>query len=99
MGPRLPRRAGTCHREERGQLIDAVAQTTKSGFVYVFERETGRPLFPIVYRKAPASDVEGEVTAEMQPLPASPPPFARQMVTPGIVTTRTPEAHQAVWNN
>ena len=44
----------------------------------------------------PASDVDGEVTAATQPLPLSPAPFARQMLTPDIVTTRTPEAHQAV---
>jgi quinoprotein glucose dehydrogenase len=79
-----------------GRLIDAVAQITKSGFVFVFERETGRPLFPIEYRKVPASDVDGEVTAETQPFPLKPPPFARQMLTPDMVTNRTPEAHRAV---
>jgi quinoprotein glucose dehydrogenase len=79
-----------------GRLIDAVAQITKSGFVFVFERETGRPLFPIEYRKVPASDVDGEVTADTQPFPLRPPPFARQMLTPDILTNRTPEAHRAV---
>lgn len=79
-----------------GRLIDAVAQITKSGFVFVFERETGRPIFPIEYRKVPASDVDGEVTADTQPFPLKPPPFARQMLTPDIVTNRTPEAHRAV---
>jgi quinoprotein glucose dehydrogenase len=79
-----------------GQAIDAVAQITKSGFVFVLERETGRPLFPIEYRKVPASDVDGEVTAAAQPFPSSPAPFARQMLTPDIVTNRTPAAHQAV---
>ena len=79
-----------------GHPVDAVVQTTKSGFVFVFERETGRPLFPIEYRKAPASDVDGEVTAETQPFPLKPPPFARQMFTEDIVTHRTPEAHRAV---
>ena len=79
-----------------GRLIDAVAQITKSGFVFVFERDTGRPLFPIEYRKVPASDVDGEVTADTQPFPLKPPPFARQMVTPEIATNRTPEAHRAV---
>ena len=73
-----------------------MAQITKSGFVFVFDRETGRPLFPIEYRTVPASDVEGEVSAETQPLPLRPAPFARQMLTPDIVTTRTPEAHRAV---
>jgi quinoprotein glucose dehydrogenase len=79
-----------------GRLIDAVAQITKSGFVFVFERENGRPLFPIEYRKVPASDVDGEVTADMQPFPLKPPPFARQMLTPEIATNRTPEANRAV---
>ena len=79
-----------------GRAIDAVAQITKSGFVFVLQRETGRPLFPIEYRNVPASDVEGEVTAATQPFPLSPPPFARQMLTPEIVTNRTPEAHRAV---
>jgi quinoprotein glucose dehydrogenase len=80
-----------------GRMVDAVAQITKSGFVFVFERETGRPLFPIEYRKVPASDVDGEVAADTQPFPLDPPPFARQMVTPGILTNRTPEAHRAVF--
>jgi quinoprotein glucose dehydrogenase len=79
-----------------GRAIDAVAQITKSGFVFVLERETGRPLFPIEYRKVPASDVDGEVTADTQPFPLQPAPFARQMLTPDIVTNRSPEAHQAV---
>ena len=79
-----------------GRLVDAVAQITKSGYVFVFERETGRPLFPIEYRKALASDVDGEVTAEMQPFPLRPPPFARQFFTEDIVTNRTPEARKAV---
>jgi len=79
-----------------GRAIDAVAQITKSGFVFVFERETGRPLFPVEYRKVPASDVDGEVTADTQPFPLTPPPFARQMLTPEIVTSRTPEARRAV---
>ncbi|HEY3135986.1 MAG TPA: PQQ-binding-like beta-propeller repeat protein [Blastocatellia bacterium] len=79
-----------------GRLVDAVAQTTKSGHVYMFERETGKPLFPIEYRKYPPSDIEGEVAAEMQPLPVKPKPFARQQLTVDLLTQRTPEAHTAV---
>ncbi|MDQ6760039.1 MAG: pyrroloquinoline quinone-dependent dehydrogenase [Acidobacteriota bacterium] len=79
-----------------GRSVDAVAQPTKSGFVYLFERQTGRPLFPIEEKKYPASDVDGEVTARTQPLPAQPPPFARQTLTEPMLTTRTPEAHEAV---
>ncbi len=79
-----------------GRLVDAVAQITKSGFVLVFDRETGRPLFPIEYRKVLPSDVEGEVLAETQPFPLLPPPFARQVFTKEMATNRTPEAHRAV---
>lgn len=79
-----------------GRLIDAVAQITKSGHIFVFERETGKPLFPIEYRAVPASDVEGEVVAKTQPFPVKPPPFARQVLTEDIVTNRTPEARKAV---
>ncbi|HKY03402.1 MAG TPA: PQQ-binding-like beta-propeller repeat protein, partial [Blastocatellia bacterium] len=79
-----------------GRLIDAVAQPTKSGHIYLFERETGKPLFPIEYRKYPPSDIPGEVTAETQPLPVKPEPFARQRLTADMLTRRTPEAHKAV---
>lgn len=78
-----------------GQFVDAVAQTTKSGYVFLFDRATGQPLFPIEYRKVPVSDVDGEVTAETQPFPLRPPPFARQKLTEDMLTERTPEAHQA----
>jgi len=79
-----------------GALIDAVAQITKSGFVFVFDRETGKPLFPIEYRKVPPSDVGGEELATTQPLPLDPPPFARQMVTEDLVTDRTPQVHAEI---
>ncbi len=79
-----------------GRAVDAVAQITKSGHVYLFDRETGKPLFPIEERSVPASEVEGEATAASQPLPLKPPPFARQIFTPDMVTNRTPEAHAAV---
>ncbi|MFI5093399.1 MAG: pyrroloquinoline quinone-dependent dehydrogenase [Candidatus Acidiferrum sp.] len=81
----------TIHRD--GEEIDAVAQTTKQGFVYLFDRVSGKPLFPIEYRKYPASDVPGEVAAAEQPLPAKPAPFARQFLSEAMLTTRTPEAH------
>jgi quinoprotein glucose dehydrogenase len=79
-----------------GKLVDAVAQITKSGYVFVFERETGKPLFPIEYREVQQSEVDGEVTAKTQPFPVKPPPFARQLLTEDMLTRRTPEAHQAV---
>ena len=82
----------TVKRDGRG--IDAVAQTTKQGFVYLFDRTNGNPLFPIEYRKVPPSTVPGEVAASEQPLPARPAPFARQLFTEDLLTMRTPEAHR-----
>ena len=76
-----------------GRKIDAVAQTTKSGYVYLFDRTNGEPLFPITYRSYPQSKVPGEQAAAMQPLPTSPAPFARQLFTEDMLTNRTPEAH------
>jgi quinoprotein glucose dehydrogenase len=77
-----------------GKNVDAVAQTTKQGFVYLFDRTNGAPLFPIQNRKYPPSDVPGEIAAAEQPLPARPAPFARQFLTENLLTTRTPEIHQ-----
>jgi quinoprotein glucose dehydrogenase len=77
-----------------GQMIDAVAQTTKQAFVYLFDRVTGKPLFPVEYRKYPPSTIPGEVASASQPLPTKPAPFARQLLTADMLTNRTPEAHQ-----
>ena len=82
--------------KREGRTIDAVAQITKSGFVWVFDRVTGTPLFPYENRTVPASDVDGEVLSKTQPLPLKPAPFARQQFTEEIATNRTPEAHAAV---
>jgi len=76
-----------------GKRVDAIAQTTKQGFVYVFDRANGKPLFPIEYKKFPASAVPGEVAATEQPVPTKPAPFARQTISEDALTTRTPEAH------
>lgn len=80
-----------------GRTVDAVAQTTKSGHVYLFERETGKPLFPIEERPVPRSDLVGESAWPTQPVPTKPPPFARQFFSEDIVTDRTPEARAAVF--
>ncbi len=77
-----------------GHAVDALAQITKSGFVFLFDREHGAPLFPIAERPYAATDVDGEVTAPTQPLPTLPPPFARQTLTEDLITTRTPAAHE-----
>jgi len=77
-----------------GHPVDAVAQTSKQGYVYLFDRVSGKPLFPIEYRKYPASTLEGEVAADTQALPTRPAPFARQLLTENLLTNRTPEMHQ-----
>jgi quinoprotein glucose dehydrogenase len=61
-----------------GKKIPAVAQVTKQGYVYVFHRETGDPLFDIKELPVPASSLKGERSWETQPFPVSPKPFARQ---------------------
>jgi quinoprotein glucose dehydrogenase len=81
----------TMHRA--GKDIPALAQTTKQGFVFVFDRITGKPLFPIEERPVPASTVPSEVTAKTQPFATQPAPFATQALTEANLTTRTPEAH------
>jgi quinoprotein glucose dehydrogenase len=77
-----------------GKQIPAVAQTSKQGYLFLFNRVDGTPLFPIEYRKFPFSTVPGEVTAAEQPVPLKPAPFSRQALTEDLLTTRTPEAHK-----
>ncbi len=81
--------------QRNGKMVDAIAQTTKSGYVFLFDRTNGEPLFPIRYRNYLPSDVPGEHAAETQPLPTKPAPFARQHLTEDLLTNRTPEAHRA----
>lgn len=76
-----------------GKRVDAVAQTTKTGYLYLFDRVTGKPLFPIEEHKYPASTVPGEVSSSTQPRPLEPAPYARQLLTEDMLTNRTPEAH------
>ena len=64
--------------EVDGKMIDAVAAVGKTGFVYVFDRATGEPVWPIEDRPVPASDVPGERAAATQPFPTRPAPFTRQ---------------------
>ena len=78
-----------------GRRIDAVAQITKSGFVFLFDRTTGQPLFPIEERRVPTSDLAGEETWPTQPIPSKPAPFSRQHMTEADVTDLTPAAHDA----
>ena len=79
-----------------GRTIDAVAQATKSGHVFVFERESGAPLFEIDERPVPASDLLGEETSKTQPLPRRPPAFSRQVFGEADATDISPAARAAV---
>ncbi len=69
---------------------DAVAQATKHGFVFVFDRATGEPLFPIEERAVPASDVPGEQASPTQPFPVAPPPLVPQRLTEADLWSRDP---------
>ena len=69
-----------------GTQVDAVAQIAKSGFVFLFDRQSGKPLFPVEERSVPASDLRGEHAWPTQPFPTKPAPFARQAVTDSDVT-------------
>ena len=79
--------------QRNGKTIEALAQTSKQGFLFLFDRMNGKPLYPATERSYPASTVPGEVAAATQPLPEWPEPFARQRLTEDMLTTRTPEAH------
>ena len=69
-----------------GKKIDAVAQVTKTGYVFLFDRITGTPLFEVKDQPVPASDVPGELAATMQPIPVKPPPFSAQFLDESNVT-------------
>jgi quinoprotein glucose dehydrogenase len=64
-----------------GKIVDAVALASKNGFLYVFDRITGKPLWPIEERPVPPSDVPGEIASRTQPFPTVVPPFGRQGMT------------------
>ena len=74
-----------------GRRINAVAQVSKQGFVYVFDRKTGTPVWPIAERAVPQSTAPGERTSMTQPFPTKPPPFDLQGLLDGDVIDFTPE--------
>ena len=81
--------------EHNGEQVPVVAEATKNGFVYVFNRVTGKPIWPIEERSVPKSNMPGEVSSPTQPFPTKPLPFARQSFTladlnPDLLT---PEEH------
>ncbi|AFL89098.1 glucose dehydrogenase [Terriglobus roseus DSM 18391] len=76
--PNTPMLATVKHN---GKLVDIVAQTSKTGYLWVFDRVTGKPLWPVEERAVPKSPMAGEVTSPTQPVPTKPVPFARQTFT------------------
>lgn len=78
-----------------GRMVDAVAQPTKQGFLFVFDRVTGAPIWPIVERPVPKSDVPGEQSWPTQPFPTAPPPFARQKFTADDINPFIPQEERA----
>jgi quinoprotein glucose dehydrogenase len=84
----LPPTLATIHVD--GKRIDVVAAVSKTGFTYVFDRVTGKPVWPIEERPVPQTDVPGERTSPTQPFPTKPPPFAKQGFTADDVVDLTP---------
>ena len=75
-----------------GKPVAAVAQVTKTGFTFVLDRLTGKPLFDVEERPVPKSEVPGEQAWPTQPFPVRPPPYARQSFGPEDLTDVTPES-------
>jgi quinoprotein glucose dehydrogenase len=73
-----------------GRPRKVVAQTTKQGFIYTFDRVTGEPIWPIVERPVPQSDIAGEKTSPTQPIPTKPAPYAQQGLVESDIIDYTP---------
>lgn len=82
--------------ERDGKKVDAVAQTTKTGFLFVLNRDTGEPVFPVEERAVPPSFVPGEKAWPTQPFPVQPLPYARQHMTEDDLTSYSPAAHDSL---
>ncbi|MEO8593191.1 MAG: PQQ-binding-like beta-propeller repeat protein [Candidatus Solibacter sp.] len=79
-----------------GKDVEVVAEAGKTGFLFVFERKTGKPIWPIEERKVPKSDVPGEEAWPTQPFPTAPPPFARQTFTVDDINPYLPTEQRAI---
>nr|WP_295933866.1 PQQ-binding-like beta-propeller repeat protein [uncultured Dyadobacter sp.] len=83
--------------KKNGKMVDAVSQATKDGYIFLLDRETGKPLFPVKEVPTPAAAaLPGDAPWPTQPVPVKPAPFANQTLTQSDITTRTPEAHAYV---
>jgi quinoprotein glucose dehydrogenase len=88
----LPAQPALVTISNRGRRQDAVAQVTKTGMLFLLDRDSGKPLFPVEERPVEASDVDGEVLSKTQPFPVKPKPFARQTVDNDTLTDLSKEA-------
>ena len=79
-----------------GKEIDAVAQLTKQGFVFILNRETGEPVFPVEERPVPASNLPGEQAWPTQPFPTKPKAYARQLISENDLTNYSPADHDSI---
>lgn len=79
-----------------GKRIDVVSAVTKIGNTLLLDRVTGKPIYPFRYRRAPASDLRGELTSPYQPDVELPEPFSKQEFSMEDITDRSPEATEAV---
>lgn len=81
-----------------GKEIDAVAQLTKQGLIFMLDRETGEPLFEIIERPVPKSELDGEDSWPTQPFPVKPPPLVRQSFDKNLVSDISTESHENIMN-
>lgn len=90
----IPQSAKLLTIRQNGRTRQVVAQATKQGFLYVFDRKTGQPIWPIVERPVPQTDVPGEWTSPTQPFPTKPAPFAKQSFTEKDINPYLPKEAQ-----
>ena len=83
--------------KHEGKNVDVVIQPTKQGFLFVLDRVTGKPLWPIEERPVPKSDVPGEQAWPTQPFPTKPAPFARQALSENDISPYIPQDEQTMW--
>lgn len=82
--------------EKDGKMVDAVAQISKQGFVYILDRDSGEPIYPIEERPVPISDMPGEESWPTQPFPTKPKPFVRQSMTAQDLSNFSDESHSSL---
>lgn len=90
----LPAQPNLVTVHQNGRDIPAVAQVTKMGFVFILDRLTGKPLFPVEERLVPQSNVPGESIWPTQPFPLKPPPLSRQSLSRDEISKVTPESNK-----